>query len=357
MRVFLAGPSFRPSFGGPAYSVPALGAALAQRGVTVGLWAADSSAEGPDSGSLIHLQGDLRQAMARFGAIDLLHDNGIWFPYNHAIARIAGKRQIPRVVSLRGMLEPWALKQSRLKKRIAWLLYQRRDLERADLLHATAPIEEVSARALGLDGPYCVIANGIALPSAMARPPVAEGKRRMALFLSRVHPGKGIPFLLEAWAKLRPQGWRLIIAGPDEDGHAAEITTLIESLSLENEVRLCGPVYGEDKVALYAHADLFVLPTFSENFGIAVAEALAYGVPVLTTTGAPWESLVTHDCGWWVEPDGPGILRGLRAAIECSDETRREMGLRGAAMVAAQLNWDDIAAQFIEQYEVLLKGI
>jgi glycosyltransferase involved in cell wall biosynthesis len=362
MKLFLAGPSFDPSFGGPAYSIPALGVALAERGITVGLWAADGTAASAippataASSTLIPLHGKLQQAMAQFGTIDVLHDNGIWFPYNHAMARIAARQRIPRVVSLRGMLEPWALEQSRLKKQVAWQLYQRRDLRNADLLHATAPIEEINARALGLTGPYCVIANGIALPSRVARSAVRDGKRRTALFVSRIHPGKGIPLLLNAWATLRPQGWRLLIAGPDEDGHTAEIAALISTLSLEGEVRLCGPVYGEDKVGLYANADLFVLPTFSENFGIAVAEALAYGVPVLTTRGAPWESLETHDCGWWVEPDGPGILRGLRAAIDCSDETRREMGLRGAAMVAAQLNWDDIAMQFIEHYEALLKS-
>lgn len=360
MRVFLAGPSFHPSFGGPAYSVPALGIALAERGAAVGLWAADGTADSvavpmTAEGRLTLLDGDLRQAMARFGAIDVIHDNGIWFPYNHAMARIADKRRIPRIVSLRGMLEPWALEQSRLKKRIAWFLYQKRDLHRADLLHATAPVEEVNARALGLQGPYCVIANGIALPAPLARSATHEGRRRTALFVSRLHPGKGLRLLVEAWAKLRPAGWRLVIAGPNEDNHAAEIASDIARLSLGNEVSLRGAVYGDDKTALYASADLFVLPTFSENFGIAVAEALAYGIPVLTTKGAPWESLETHRCGWWVEPNEPGILQGLRTAIECSDETRHEMGQRGAAMVAARFNWDDIAMQFIQNYEKLLK--
>lgn len=359
MRLFLAGPSFDPSFGGPAYSIPALGAALAARGVTVGLWAPDGTARDgmariASSDAVVPLEGPLNHAMAQFGAMDVIHDNGIWFPYNHAMARIAARHRIPRVVSLRGMLEPWSLKQSQLKKKVAWLLYQRRDLERADLLHATAPIEEVNARALGLDGPYCVIANGIALPEAIASPSPRDGKRRTALFVSRLHPGKGLRLLVEAWATLRPTGWRLVIAGPDEDGHAAEIAADIARLSLGNDISLRGPVYGEDKTALYASADLFVLPTFSENFGIAVAEALAYGIPVLTTKGAPWESLETHRCGWWVEPNASGILQGLRMAIDCSDETRREMGKRGAAMVAAQFNWDDIAMKFIAYYEKLL---
>ncbi|MDF7775444.1 glycosyltransferase [Sphingomonas sp. AOB5] len=360
MKLFLAGASFDPSFGGPAYSVPALGAALAARGVTVGLWAADGSAPHsatvPAIDGLTPLDGDLQSALGRFGRPDVIHDNGIWLPSNHQVARLARARSIPRVVSLRGMLEPWAINHRKWKKKLAWTLYQRGDLRSAALLHATADIEETNARALGLKGPFCVIANGVDLPAHSAAEHLAPAPRdrRTALFVSRIHPKKGLPMLLDAWSRLKPEGWQLVIAGPDEDGHAALLSAQIERLGLGGDVRLIGPVYGAEKDALYQAADLFVLPTYSENFGIAIAEALAYEVPVLTTRGAPWELLETYGCGWWVDPTEEAILSGLRAAIGLSDEARRDMGRRGSAMVAERFDWGGIAMQFQRQYEALL---
>lgn len=352
MKLFLAGASFDPSYGGPAYSVPRLGQALATLGLEVGLWAADGSAPADGGGmGTVPLSGTLDAALTRFGAPDVIHDNGIWMPHNHEIARIAAKRRIPRVVSLRGMLEPWALGHRRAKKALAWALYQGRDLRSAALLHATAEIEEENARARGLKGPFCVIANGVDLPAPVAGP--ADKPHRTALFVSRIHPKKGLPMLLDAWAKLRPEGWRLEIAGPDEGGHSQEIAALIAELGLGEAVRLLGAVYGEAKTALFARADLFVLPTYSENFGIAIAEALAYGIPVLTTRGAPWKLLETHDCGWWVDPAEEAILQGLRVAIDLPDGARRDMGRRGAAMVAERFDWGSIAMQFHRQYLAL----
>lgn len=359
MKVFLAGASFHPSYGGPAYSVPGLGKALAMLGIEVGLWAADGGATGATTVAAIPnmtpLAGNLAEALGRFGTPDLIHDNGIWMPHNHQIARTARKRGIPRMVSLRGMLEPWAINHRKWKKKLAWALFQGRDLRTAQLLHATAEIEEINARALGLPGPYCVIANGVALPhhSTGKRPAPAPRGERTALFVSRVHPKKGLPMLVRAWHRLAPKGWRLVIAGPDEDGHAAEIQSLVDSLCLGDQISLIGPIYGAEKEALFRSADLFVLPTYSENFGIAIAEALAYEVPVLTTRGAPWEVLETHGCGWWVDPTEKAVLSGLDAAIGLSDEARREMGRKGSAMVAERFDWGSIAMQFKQHYQAL----
>jgi glycosyltransferase involved in cell wall biosynthesis len=104
-------------------------------------------------------------------------------------------------------------------------------------------------------------------------------------------------------------------------------------------------------------ADLFVLPTYSESFGMSIAEALAHGLPVLTTTGAPWPMLQRHGCGWWVDATVDGIAEGLRQATSSDSETLKAMGRKGRAFVNAEYRWEGIARQFIATYEsILAKG-
>lgn len=358
MNIFIAGTSFSRDYGGPAVSVSHLAAALADAGARVGLWAPDGSARVSDvvpngCGNLIRLAGSLEQSLERFGTPDVIHDNGLWLPHNHRIATLTHRRRIARVVSIRGMLQPWAIRHKRIKKSIAWLLYQRRDLQGAALLHATADSEIKAVRELGVASPIVNIPNGVALPEQSGKSvrPAGPETGRLALFLSRIHPIKGLPMLIQAWARLRPSGWRLHIAGPDEGGHRAEVEALVCRHRLIDVVSFLGPVEGEAKANAYHTADLFLLPAYSENFGMVVAEALSYGVPVLTTHGAPWRELETERCGWWVEPTVDGVLAGLTQATAVASEALIEMGRRGRAVIAARYGWEPIAQQFLAAYK------
>ncbi len=277
----------------------------------------------------------------------VVHDHGLWLASNRASAAAATRGGLPRVVSTRGMLEPWARRHHRWRKSAAWHGFQRRHLQRASVLHATADAEADALREIGLSSPIAVIPNGVALPDATA--PHSGGRRR-TLFLSRVHPKKGLPLLLDAWAEVKPEGWELVIAGPDEGGHRAELETQVTRLGLDG-VEFSGAVPDDEKWALYRSADLFVLPTYSENFGVVVAEALASGLPVLTTTGAPWAEVESHGCGWWVEPTPRPVRDALSDAVSRTDAERRAMGLRGRSLVASRYDWDAIAAQMLEVYE------
>ena len=293
--------------------------------------------------------------MDRSGKIDLLHDNGIWLPHNHRLAVIAARRGIGRVVSTRGMLEPWALKHKMLKKRLAWWLYQRSDLRRARCHHATAEEEAQNVTRLGLGVPVSVIPNGVDVPDPGPGPgPDKRSDDKCALFLGRIHPKKGLPMLIAAWRRVRPPGWRLQIVGPDEQGHRAELESAARAAGLENTIRFAGPVDGDMKRSTFFNADLFILPTHSENFGIVVAEALAHGVPVVTTTGAPWSILPKSDCGWWVDPTVEGIAEGLRQATACDRQMLHAMGARGRELVREEFGWDRVAKKFIAMYEGLL---
>ena len=360
LRVSHSTDSLDTSAGGPPRTVSALAQAQGQRGSDVRVVAlgrptdTDVIRPAPEHARTV-LVPDGRRAPARLaaeavvGTPDLVHDHGLWLPTNHAVAVAALQRRIPRVVSTRGMLEPWARRHRRLKKSAAWALYQRRDLERAALLHATADSEAHNLRAVGLRAPIVVVPNGVTVPDQPAEMH-EQSRRRRALFLSRVHPKKGLPMLLDAWAEVRPEGWELQIVGPSEGGHRAELQAHAARLGL-TEVLFDDTVSDAEKWDYYRRADLFVLPTYSENFGVVVAEALACGVPVLTTTGAPWRSLITHSCGWWVEPETRAVADALRDATALPARARAEMGMRGRQHAATTYGWSGIAERMNEAYE------
>jgi glycosyltransferase involved in cell wall biosynthesis len=182
------------------------------------------------------------------------------------------------------------------------------------------------------------------------------GVERRALFLSRIHPKKGLLNLIEAWRQVRPRGWRLLIAGPDESNHLSSVQEAVRQAGLTATVTFVGPVYGQQKLDLFNSADLFILPTFSENFGIAVPEALASAVPVITTKGAPWGCLETHDCGWWVDIGVPPLARALSEATQCSESELRQMGLRGRQLVSREYSLARIGQQMQAVYQWVLGG-
>jgi glycosyltransferase involved in cell wall biosynthesis len=179
---------------------------------------------------------------------------------------------------------------------------------------------------------------------------LSDGVRRV-LFLSRIHPKKGLADLVLAWGQVRQPGWQVVIAGPDEGGYEAVIRGLIKRHGLEADFDFPGVVAGERKERLFAEADIFILPTYSENFGIAVAEALARAVPVITTTGAPWQELETCECGWWVAPGVNGVAVALAQAMRASADTLAEMGARGRSLVEAKYAWARIGKEALRASE------
>ena len=356
MKVFLAATSLSPHYGGPAFSVSRLAIALTEAGVEVGLWASDQSAAVtqlvPAGTGVRRLSGSEVEALGKFGAPDILHDNGMWLWHNHRLAGLAARRGVPRVVSARGMLEPWSMNNKKWKKDAAWRLYQRRDLLRAQRLHATAEAEAQNIGHLGLGVPICTIPNGVDVPEAAVG--ASRTGSKTALFLGRVHPKKGLLMLVAAWARVRPEGWRLKIVGPDEGGHRAQVEQAVATAGLGETISFAGPLDGEAKASAFFEASFFVLPTYSENFGIAIAEALAHGLPVLTTTSAPWPMLPARGCGWIASPTLDDVTEALRQATSCAPEALQAMGAKGRAFVKAEFGWDSVAQQFISTYEEML---
>lgn len=293
------------------------------------------------------------KSLCRQESIEIIHVHGLWLPCNHTPARIARRLGIPLVISPHGMLQPWALSYRAWKKWIAWLLYQHRDLESAALFVAASEPEAEAIQSAGLQQPIAIIPNGIHLPAWKERS-AGNTDVRYALFLSRIHPSKGVLNLVTAWDRVRPKGWRMIVAGPDEVNHRREVERAVKNAKLEREFEFVGPVEGTAKERLYSDVDLFILPTFSENFGIVVAEALSYGIPVITTHGAPWSSLLEHRCGWWVTGGVPPLADAISDATALSDTERHDMGRRGRKLVEKEFSWPEIASKMLDAYKWIL---
>lgn len=355
MRVLHTIATIDPATGGPARSVPQLLLALKSAGLNVALWTADT----PQAAWLEHLQGSeipiYNGDLNNLPRVDLIHDHGLWLMNNHRVASYARAKNIPRIVSPRGMLEPWALNHKKWKKRAAWWLYQRGNLQTAVSLHATAGSEARQFRKLGLNAPIVELPNGVEMAKTETqKTKTLKGEVRTALFLSRIHPKKGLPLLVGAWAKVKPAGWRMIVVGPDEGGHRAEIQAMVREQGLADVWEFRDACEGSAKADLWRDANLFILPTYSENFGIAVAEALAAGIPVITTTGAPWQGLLDHRCGWWVEPAMELVANALAEATQLDLAELAEMGKRGQRWVSRDFAWPGIASRMITAYREIL---
>ena len=271
---------------------------------------------------------------------DIIHLHGVWLPFLTVAARIAIKRAIPYIISPHGCFEPWALNQKRSKKVIALMTYQGIVNRNAAIFFATAQQEVESIGRLGLSQPIAMIPNGVDICEPVIR--ASSDAKRTILFLSRIHPKKGLLDLIEAWANVRDPAWRIVIAGPDESGYQSKIKAAIAARGLELDFEFVGLVDGVRKTECFLKSEIFILPTYSENFGIVVAEALAHELPVITTTGAPWEDLLVFNCGWWVTPGVPTISAALKSAMNTNARELRLMGQRGREVVMRKYSWDKI---------------
>ena len=298
---------------------------------------------------------------------DIVHLHGLWNMGLHRCAVICRRWKIPYVIAPRGMLESWSLKQKWLKKRIARWLYQDRDLKYAAALHATAASEAEQFRRLGLKNQVIVSPNGVNVPKNSSRVEHVERVGRRVLFVSRMHPKKGVLELVEAWrgifnteAQRHRDDWKCelvyTISGDLESEYEAKVRARVKELGLENQFIFTGALNDDEKWKAYERADLFVLPTYSENFGIVVAEALWAGVPVITTKGTPWGELETAKCGRWIEIGVAPLSEALKEMVAMPDEVRWQMGERGRKLVEEKYTWDAVVKAMVRGYERIVRG-
>ena len=250
------------------------------------------------------------------------------------------------------MLDPWALSVKKWKKRLAMFFYQKRDLKGAAAFHVTAALEEKSVRAQGLNQPVIIAPNGVDLPEVM--PPKTSAMPKTAIFLSRLHPGKGLLTLAEAWARVKPQGWRMKVVGPDSYGHKAEVVAKLAGLGILDHWEFVDMLNDVEKWSAYRMADLLVHPSVSENFGITIAEGLAAELPVIATKGTPWKDLDNYACGWWIDQGVDALESALRNAFDKSLEDLHAMGLRGRRLIDERYSWQTSVMVVRQGYRSIL---
>ena len=290
----------------------------------------------------------------------VIHSHGLWMYSGIAARKCALRGRSPLVVSPHGMLEPWALQHSRWKKRLAGWLFENRNLRQADCLHALCMAEAEHFRSHGLKNPIAIIPNGIDLDN-QSQPPAEDAlckefpeiqARRRVLFLSRLHPKKGLSALVQAWRQLAPdfKDWCLLIAGSGQPAYEQELKKRVKDEGLANDIFFLGPVYGESKRQALVAADVFVLPSFSEGFSMAILEAAAAGLPVLLTRECNFPELAGAGAAIEISPEAGAIESGLRQVFQLSDVQRDDMGRRGLQLVKQSYTWNHIAGQMCQVY-------
>lgn len=355
MRVCHVIPCISRAQGGPVNSMATLTAALKSKHcqITVGTVAKANDGEKAEFGDI-----EIVESNYSFGGkfrwcpflyrklilrdFDIIHSHGLWVYTSFLAGRFSLKKSIPHVLAPCGMLGEKALMRSGWKKVVLRRMFQDSVLENAACLHAKSEAEYNDIRRLGLKNSVAVIPNPIEMITTCDSHKINEfrqkyigtGRKKIILYLGRLHPVKGLERLLTAWASLERfhTTWQLILAGPDESNYLAVLKNKLFSLGCGKSVSFTGQVGDYEKCIVYKAADLFVMPSDFESFGSAIGEAMMSGLPVITTTGTPWEVLNRNQAGWWVHPSPDSLASALKEGMILSNAQRQVMGEKGRAL-------------------------
>lgn len=367
-----------PTLGGPVSALKGLGSALLQVGVDLEVMAcwrhgdnwrvaehlrsqgATVTAIGPVCGPTEWHPSLKRTVQKRVAEADVVHIHGLWEEIQHQAARACRRLNKPYIFRPCGMLDPWSLRQKALKKRLYMALRLRRDLEHASALHFTAEQERALTDPLRLSPPAIVEPNGIDLsefgqsidPTPLWRRYPALRDQSVVLFLGRLHAKKGLDLLIPAFAQL-PADTVLVLAGPVDDDFRAYLDKLIQQVNIGDRVVFTGMLEGAERLMAFASADLFVLPSYQENFGIAVVEALAYGVPVIISDQVNIYQEITEAGVGAVTDKCPEALAQTLAVWLNDDDRRTQAAARAQPFVEHRYDWQTIAKHWRDHYQKL----
>ena len=305
---------------------------------------------------------DLESSVRTAGVV---HLHGLWQSHTRRGARAARAARAPYLIAAHGMAEPWALRHKRWKKQLYMALVESRNLRRASCLHALSRPEIGHLQELAPWTPICFIPNGVDLapfddlpPRALleAQCPELAGKF-VLLFFSRVHVKKGLDLLAEALSRAAPAfpELHLVIAGND-DGALSPFCDRMAELGMARRMTYLGHVAGERARQVWAAADAFILPSYSEGFSMAILEAMACRLPSLITTSCHFPEAAAADAAVVVSPDSAAVTRGLYELLERTKDERARLGRNGRQLVESHYTWDRQAARLAAVYDWLSGG-
>lgn len=385
MKIIQVIPSLSEESSGPSYSVPAMCTGLVGNGCDVSLFFVGKmpkrcfgfpvhafpteSFPHPRLGRSPKMLKGLGEACR---TADIIHNNSFWmfpnvYPFN-AIKKSENTR-CKLVNAPRGTLAEWSLKHHWLQKKLfGWFGGQYAAMAATDMWHATCEKEYEEIRALGYRQPVAIVPIGMDLPELKPRNALnawnRDRRNKRVVFFGRLHKVKAIDNLILAWEKICSQlppnssvcsvvqNWELVIAGPD-GGIRGYLEEMVADRKIPR-VSFVGEINGQSKYEFLSAADIYVLPSHTENFGITVAEALACGTPVIASQGTPWQGVERERCGRWVPIGVEPLAAALKKMMVMDNDERRYMGERAREWMARDFSWKGIGAKMKEAYEWLL---
>jgi glycosyltransferase involved in cell wall biosynthesis len=340
MKVALISDNFHPKIGGPFTVINAAQKALAKKQINAEIITKlkINNRKKPN----------LYKVLKKF---DICHFYGGWTYFHVKCFWTAHKLKKKIVIDPIGYYEPWSFTQKTIKKNIAWFLYQKKILQKANLIICSSFLEKKNLLKLNKKFNIKVIPYGI--HEAFIKKKFIKKKiNNKAIFFSRIHKKKGIECLIKSWNEINDANWTLDICGPSDD---KKYLKKINFLAKSSKINFIKPIYGDKKkIKLLDKYDVFLLPTYSENFGMVILESLARGLPVLTTSNTPWSNIKRLNAGWVINSN----LKHLKfTLIKIFTLSKKKFNIksRNALTLSKKYNWNNISRLYINIYRQLLK--
>lgn len=298
-------------------------------------------------------------------SFDIVHQHSLWTSKS-IVTSLLRNNGSKSVIAAHGTLSEFALNKSKFKKSIALSIFEHSNLRNSDILHATSEYEIEDFRRLGLTNPIAYIENGIGSKileikgnGVMFREKYKLPKgKKILLYLSRITPKKGLDMLISSLVELGNnfKEWILVIVGNDEFNYQIEVMQMIEEFNLRDKVFIVEPQYGNAKFDAFDASDFFILPSYSEGSPMVIVDALAYGLPVITTKSSSWMDLNSYKCGFWVDIDKSEIKNALDMMLNLNDEQLIQYSINAKRLVKNKYLWDEISTKTVDMYQWILSN-
>jgi len=285
--------------------------------------------------------------------LDICHIYGGWpyFYLKSVLIALILKKKI--IIQPLGIYEPWSLSQKKFKKIIAWYIYQKHILEKVDIIHCASNMEQKSLLKLNPNLKTVVLPFGI--PDNILKKGIKKKFNRKALFLSRLHPKKGLSDLIKAWIDIDNKNWKLDIVGPCEDQNYYDSLQLLIRNSGNKNIKILKPIFNDfKKYKLFSNYDFFALPTKNDPFALVILECLSQGLPVLTNVNTPWNYIKTYNAGWFIKDSYLDLKESLKKIFN-TPKSQFYIKSKNAIYLANQFNWKHLSKRYIQMYCSLIK--